>query len=61
MNLAGIVVPGERISAVPGKQVLYRNGTLYSELQPSTILAKELTASPPPPLPVAALAELRLF
>jgi ATP-dependent Lhr-like helicase len=61
MNLAGIVIPGERVSAVPGKQVLYRNGTLYSELQPSTILAKELTESPPPPLPVAALAELSLF
>jgi ATP-dependent Lhr-like helicase len=61
MNLAGIVIPGERTSAIPGKQVSYRNGILYSELQPGTILAEELTASPPPPLPVAALAELRLF
>ena len=31
MNLAGIVIPGDRIPAVPGKQVLYRNGTLHSE------------------------------
>jgi ATP-dependent Lhr-like helicase len=61
MNLAGIVIPGERTSAIPGKQVLYRNGTLYSELQPSTVPAKALTAAPPPPLPVTALAELRLF
>jgi ATP-dependent Lhr-like helicase len=61
MNLAGIVIPGERISAVPGKQVLYRNGTLYSELQPGTSPVKELPASQPPPLPVAPPAELRLF
>ncbi len=31
MNLAGIVVPGDRIPAVPGKQTLYRNGNLYVE------------------------------
>jgi ATP-dependent Lhr-like helicase len=61
MNLAGIVIPGERISAVPGKQVFYRNGTLYSERQTGAILVKELPVSQPPPLPVAALAELRLF
>ena len=30
-NLAGIVIPGERIAAVPGKQVIYRNGTLRLE------------------------------
>ncbi len=26
MNLAGIVIPGDRVPAVPGKQILYRNG-----------------------------------
>jgi len=31
MNLAGIVIPGERVPAVPGKQVLYRNGNLHTE------------------------------
>jgi ATP-dependent helicase Lhr and Lhr-like helicase len=31
MNLAGIVIPGDRIPAVPGRQVLYRNGTLHSD------------------------------
>ncbi len=30
-NLAGIVIPGERVPAIPGRQVLFRNGLLYSE------------------------------
>ena len=30
-NLAGIVLPGERVPAIPGKQLLYRNGLMYSE------------------------------
>jgi len=50
LNLAGIVIPGDRIPAVPGKQVVYRNGILHSDaaavptppdLQPMMI--------PPPP------------
>jgi ATP-dependent Lhr-like helicase len=28
LNLAGIVVPGERVPAVPGREVRYRNGSL---------------------------------
>ncbi len=31
MNLAGIVVPGERISALPGRQVRFQNGAVFSE------------------------------
>jgi ATP-dependent Lhr-like helicase len=31
LNLAGIVIPGDRIPAVPGKQVVYRNGILHSD------------------------------
>jgi ATP-dependent Lhr-like helicase len=31
LNLVGIIIPGERVPAVPGKQVLYRNGTLLVE------------------------------
>jgi ATP-dependent Lhr-like helicase len=31
INLGGIVIPGDRVPAVPGKQVLYRNGNLHSE------------------------------
>jgi ATP-dependent Lhr-like helicase len=30
-NLAGIVLPGGRIPAIPGKQVFYRNGLLHGE------------------------------
>jgi ATP-dependent Lhr-like helicase len=31
MNLVGIVVPGDRVPAVPGRQVLYCNGHLHTE------------------------------
>ena len=31
MNLVGIVVPGDRVPAVPGRQVLYCNGKLHEE------------------------------
>ena len=31
MNLVGIVVPGDRVSAVPGRQLLYCNGKLHTE------------------------------
>lgn len=30
-NLAGIVIPGERVVAIPGRQVLYRNGRLAGD------------------------------
>jgi len=31
LNLVGIVIPGERVAAVPGKEVRYRNGLLILE------------------------------
>src|ERR1700733_7396691 len=31
INLGGIVIPGDRIPAVPGKQIVYRNGNLHVE------------------------------
>jgi ATP-dependent Lhr-like helicase len=31
MNLSGIVVPGERVPSIPGKQVQYRNGIVIGE------------------------------
>jgi ATP-dependent helicase Lhr and Lhr-like helicase len=34
MNLSGIVVPGERVPAVPGRQVQYRNGAVIGEAAP---------------------------
>jgi ATP-dependent Lhr-like helicase len=32
MNLAGIVLPGERIPSIPGRQVRYQNGRLFEEI-----------------------------
>jgi ATP-dependent Lhr-like helicase len=54
MNLAGIVIPGDRISAVPGKQVVYRNGTLYSESEPNSTPSEKLPVALPPMLPSAS-------
>jgi ATP-dependent Lhr-like helicase len=62
MNLAGIVIPGDRIPAVPGKQVLYHNGTLHSEAEPDTMSEKNPTVTlPRPPVPTAPPPALRLF
>jgi ATP-dependent helicase Lhr and Lhr-like helicase len=62
MNLAGIVIPGDRIPAVPGKQLLYRNGILHSEAEPATNSSEKIPAvTLPPPLPTAAPPALRLF
>jgi ATP-dependent Lhr-like helicase len=54
MNLAGIVIPGDRIPAVPGKQLLYRNGTLYSESEPDSTPSEKLPVALPPMLPSAS-------
>ncbi len=54
-NLAGIIIPGERIPAIPGKQVIYRNGSLHVESSEQDIPAAFLPVSTPTP-PV-----LRLF
>ncbi len=65
INLVGIIVPGERIPAVPGKQVLYCNGHQHAP-QP-TVIPETTTPEPPspsgsaPPPPSATLPELRLF
>jgi ATP-dependent Lhr-like helicase len=32
MNLVGIAIPGERVAAVPGKEVRYRNGSLVEDV-----------------------------
>jgi ATP-dependent Lhr-like helicase len=63
MNLAGIVIPGDRIPAVPGKQVLYRNGSLHSEPEPDTRSSEKIPAItlPPSSLPTSAPPALRLF
>jgi ATP-dependent helicase Lhr and Lhr-like helicase len=62
MNLAGIVIPGDRIPAVPGKQLLYRNGTLHSESEPTTAPREKITvAMPLTHLRKSAPAPLGLF
>jgi ATP-dependent Lhr-like helicase len=62
MNLAGIVIPGDRVPAVPGKQLLYRNGVLHSESVPDSISADKITVTLPPTLvPANAPPTLRLF
>jgi ATP-dependent Lhr-like helicase len=42
LNLAGIVVPGERVPAISGKQVTFRDGVLVEnpEPQPLAIVAR---------------------
>jgi ATP-dependent Lhr-like helicase len=47
LNLAGIIVPGERVSAVPGRAIRYRNGSLKLEDAPDTPAA----FTTPPPMP----------
>jgi ATP-dependent helicase Lhr and Lhr-like helicase len=62
MNLAGIVIPGDRIPAVPGKQVLYRNGTLHSESEPDAVPQEKIpVALPLAHLPEPASTPLGLF
>jgi ATP-dependent Lhr-like helicase len=48
MNLAGIVIPGDLIAAVPGKHLVYRNGTLHSQQEPDTISSERIPAVPLP-------------
>ncbi|NYF79290.1 DEAD/DEAH box helicase [Granulicella arctica] len=64
MNLAGIVVPGERIAAVPGRQVRYRNGVVFEE-EPATssrdATQPDIEGITPVVLPTAEPSALRLF
>jgi ATP-dependent Lhr-like helicase len=53
-NLAGIIIPGERVAAIPGKQVIYRNGSLHIERDKQDIPAVLLSVPTPAP-PVLTL------
>jgi ATP-dependent Lhr-like helicase len=59
INLAGVVLPGERIPSIPGKEVRYRNGRLYGDSSAGETLSSESVAPPFPVLePVVANASL---
>jgi ATP-dependent Lhr-like helicase len=47
LNLVGIVLPGERVPAVPGREVRYRNGSLAAEDAPNP----EAVGAAPTPAP----------
>ena len=67
MNLAGIVVPGERIAAIPGKYVRFCNGAVFLDEvdapapEQNPYLRKERSNVPAAILPALPLADLRLF
>jgi ATP-dependent Lhr-like helicase len=57
MNLAGIVVPGTRLPAVPGRHLRFRNGALVEDVEPVNKTARaalpvaswEITPTPADP------------
>ena len=66
MNLAGIVVPGERVPAVPGRHLRFRNGQVVTpegapEPRPSAVDRIRSHAPQPTPDRAAEPPELRLF
>ena len=42
MNLAGIAVPGERVAAVPGRSVVYRNGAVVCDETAIPVVSRSL-------------------
>ncbi|GGA75360.1 ATP-dependent DNA helicase [Edaphobacter acidisoli] len=53
-NLVGIVIPGERVPAVPGKQTLFRNGRLHNESEPEAASFNAENEPHPAMLPATA-------
>ncbi len=51
MNLVGIVVPGARVAAVPGRMVKFRNGAAFEEGGEESMGAKVLQLVKPMPVP----------
>jgi len=60
INLAGIVLPGERVPSIPGRQVNYCNGRLYNEdsSEDQTTLTQSVDSPLPVLQPVSANASL---
>jgi ATP-dependent Lhr-like helicase len=52
-NLAGIVLPGDRVVAIPGRQLLYRNGRLVTDNKDAVAEVPDETV----PLPDAAIPQ----
>jgi ATP-dependent Lhr-like helicase len=53
MNLAGIVLPGARVPAIPGRCIQFRNGLIFSEQEavsaPQSQQTRHVRVSTPPP------------
>jgi ATP-dependent Lhr-like helicase len=49
MNLIGLVIPGDRVPAVPGRQVLYSNGRRHTETPDKELVDRSTDAPPYPP------------
>ena len=49
MNLIGVVIPGDRVPAVPGKQVLYCNGKLHTEICDPELVGLSIDGASYPP------------
>ena len=62
MNLAGIVVPGPRTPAIPGRQICFRDGILLPD-EPDSGVPNAVIATwvPTDPAPIAEKPALRLF
>ncbi len=52
LNLAGIVVPGERVSAVPGREVRFVDGCVAGDPVSTDAVAPQPAAAPAPAKPV---------
>jgi ATP-dependent Lhr-like helicase len=59
MNLAGIVIPGDRVAAVPGKEVRYRNGSLAGAADAEATDAGGTVRSHSRPSPTAPVRAVR--
>ena len=61
MNLAGIVVPGTRVAAVPGRFLRFRNGAVVEDENARPSATSQAANDLPPLDPPAPAPALRLF
>jgi len=48
MNLAGIVVPGTKVAAVPGRWVLFAGGAVVQTVEPASLPGKAVQTKEAP-------------